>query len=729
MGEGTDGTLSASDATLSSGEYVDRYPVSLSAGDRLHVELASSEFDTYVYARSPSGGSLDNDDCTPGDTALSCLDIVAPVTEQWTLYVTSYEPGETGRYRLTTDEVAAGEQAGGVRVESGALAAGDDTLSSGEYADAYTFEGTGGPVVVDLRSSEFDTYLIIVWDGDQLDNDDHEGSTDRSLLTVATEAGRSYRVRVTSYQPGETGRYDLAIRTGDADNSFADGIRTEGGTLASGDRTLRSGEYLDSYTFEGVPGQRVRIDLSSSDFDTYLIVKPPSGENVDNDDAEGLGSNSRVDLDLAEPGTYTVLVTSYQPGETGAYDLRMDFSERFGQPALPDVAIGGPGTDNTGENAGSAAYWQPVARRIADWTLAEDIAGDLDPQDRRAASGKYQELHTFDGDAGEPIRVEMRSADFDTFLAVVTPSGEALTNDDFEGDQTRSVVEFVMPEAGRYQIVATSYRADATGDYTLRLSQRDAFPPTPPAFDRIVGVFMGISDYPGEGGDLMWTDQDAERAREAMISVGMAPEDGILLTDADATTGNFRAAVSDLAARTDARTLFVMFYSGHGGQQARTEFQRADPDGLDETLALYDGALLDDELDVILNELPAENQLIVFDACFSGGFSKDIITRPGRMGMFSSEEDVVSQVAAKFEAGGYLSTFFAEGVRDHHADEDGNGAISALELSQYIYERYRGDVQDARAIIQARDVRLMHQKLVVDRGSVGLYDTLFLTGR
>ena len=124
--------------------------------------------------------------------------------------------------------------------------------------------------------------------------------------------------------------------------------------------------------------------------------------------------------------------------------------------------------------------------------------------------------------------------------------------------------------------------------------------------------------------------------------------------------------------------------------------------------------------------MPAGRQLLVLDACYSGGFSKDVITAPGRMGLFSSEEDVVSAVAVKFEAGGYLSHFFADGVAARQADADANGAITPLELSQYLHDRFASDVRGSgRELIVARDTRPEHQRLVVDRGSLGLYDSLF----
>ena len=751
-GQRASGTLDDGDGTLTSGEYRDTYTVDVRAGQHLTLDLASDDFDTYVLATSPSGDQEDNDDCTSGETDRSCLDVVARESGTWAVTVTSYAPGETGRYALTA--TAGGQPAapargqtqpvratrgGGARYESGTLAAGDRTLSSGEFFDTVTFEGTGAPVTVDLRGRGFDPYLIVRGaDGEQSDNDDYEGALDRALLVVDTERGQTYTATVTSYQPGETGDYDLVVQ-GEGDSQqgggtpgrqtvSARGGRTETGRLERNDETLRSGEFVDTFSFEGTPGQRVAIDLTSGDFDTYLVVEPPRGESVEDDDGGGETGHSRLEMDLTEPGAYTVYVTSYAAAETGAYRLVIDGTERFGQPSAPVRTVSADGPVRQASTTRAAT--QPTTRQVADWTLAETFQGQLDASDQRLSSGEYTEVHTFDGDAGEPIRIEMTSGDFDTYLLVESPSGEQVDNDDYDGAQDRSVVEFTMPESGRYRVTATSYRAAETGRYTLRLSQADAMRPDPPAFDRIVGVFAGISDYGGRIGNLDYTAADAVLVRDAMIAQGMRPEDGILLQDADATVAGMREAFADVARRSDERTMFVFFYSGHGGQYARTSFEREDPDNLDESIELYDAELLDDDFDQMLSALPSSRQLIVLDACFSGGFAKDVISSPGRMGLFSSEEDVVSAVAVKFEAGGYLSRFFADAVQTQQADEDGNGAVTALELSQYLHTRFNADVTGTgRELIVARDTRPEHQKLVVDRGSVGLYDTLFLLGR
>jgi len=89
---------------------------------------------------------------------------------------------------------------------------------------------------------------------------------------------------------------------------------------------------------------------------------------------------------------------------------------------------------------------------------------------------------------------------------------------------------------------------------------------------------------------------------------------------------------------------------------------------------------------------------------------------------------VLSSVAVKFRAGGYLADFFAEAVGDRLADADRDGEITAIELSQYLHERYRSDVKSGGrgdTYVRTGGPQTGYQHLVVDRGSVGPYDVLF----
>src|SRR5258705_9433517 len=73
------------------------------------------------------------------------------------------------------------------------------------------------------------------------------------------------------------------------------------GALASGDAQLSTGEYYDTYEFQGRAGQRAVFDLTTSAFDPYIMVVAPSGEKKENDDFNGSKSRSR--LRPAPPGT------------------------------------------------------------------------------------------------------------------------------------------------------------------------------------------------------------------------------------------------------------------------------------------------------------------------------------------------------------------------------------------------------------------------------------------
>ena len=608
----------------------------------------------------------------------------------------------------------AGSIAGG-GVQRDRLEAGDATLTSGEYRDDFTFSGERGQeAVIDLHSSDFDPYLIVYTpSGEQFDNDDYEGDVSRSLIAFVLDETGTYEVTVTSYQEGESGDYTLQMDVGDSVELA--GIREETGTLGRGDNTLDDGEFIDIFEFTGRPGQRVTIDLRSDDFDTYVILEVPNGDQQENDDAEDT-TDSLLVTDITESGTYRVGVTSYETGESGAYRLTID---------QVDASAGRPQQN----------------RDVETLTVGRTTVGELESGDQALGTGEYQDTYVFDGRAGQSVNVEMTSSDFDTYVALVTPGGDIIENDDFEGSTSRSVVELNLTETGRYRVTATSYAHAEIGTYRLTVNTEAAsstsgggtFAGGSRSGGRTYGIFAGISDYPGTDNDLDFTADDALRVRDALIrGGGLRAEDAVTLTDADATMANVERALEDIASRAGPDDTFVFFYSGHGDRLERAAGPTmSDPDALDETIVLYDGQMRDDELRDLFEQIQAGTTLLFLDSCFSGGFAKDMISVPGRMGMFSSEEDVTSQVAVKFRAGGYLSIFLDEAIGDALADEDGDGSVTAIELSEYVHYRYRNDVKSTNPddFVRTGGRQSGYQHLVVDRGSIGPYDVLFSYAR
>jgi hypothetical protein len=99
-------------------------------------------------------------------------------------------------------------------------------------------------------------------------------------------------------------------------------FQTHTGDLTSSDRTLESGEFADVYPVDVRTGQNVTVEVNTDGtLDPYLILRAPSEQQVDNDDYNGSRTQSRIEHAAAETGEYDVIVTSYQPGETGPYTL------------------------------------------------------------------------------------------------------------------------------------------------------------------------------------------------------------------------------------------------------------------------------------------------------------------------------------------------------------------------------------------------------------------------
>jgi len=698
------GTLGSGSSESITGQLYDIYTIRTRAGDHVVANMISSEFDTYLRVQSPTGRKADNNDYQ-GSISHSRVELDITESGTWQIMATSHDEGAMGSYVITVtfskmEESTASE----TRIERGMLVEGDETLVTGEFRDSYTIDcSRGEKIVLDLQSSEFDPYLMVFSPGGgQYENDDHEGDANRSLLSLDPTEEGTYTIYVTSYDAGETGNYDLSIWKGSMEATAAE-PRIESGELVDGDETLRTGEYMDSYTFEGIPGQRARLDLSSTEFDTYLILKGPGEFNLENDDIGEDPDHSVIDVELPEKGTYRVIVTSFDVGETGRYGLTIHVGGAGGPPDLMKLDVGGK------------------------------VAGRLEQGDVSLESGEFLDEYVFEGSAGQKIVIEMTSTDFDTYLVLVFPSGETVENDDVDEGIGDSRLELVLPETGRYQVMATTYEGGLTGSYRISLDTAEAAgsgsdPAPVTGTGRVYGIFVGISDYQGEGLDLLYTADDARKVHQAMIDgAGLRPVDGVVIVDSEATVDNIRDTFQRLGGQVTENDLFIFFFSGYGDRRGRSSFQSTDPDDLDEEIVLYDGSIADDELSDLFGLISSRISMVIIDASFSGGFSNDVISAPGRMGLFSCEEDVISSVAVKFKAGGFLAPFLADAIGERQADTDGDNQLSVGELSDYLDNRYRTSVR-AGGIddnIRTGGPQLGYQNLVTNHGSMGPSVILF----
>lgn len=95
------------------------------------------------------------------------------------------------------------------------LSAASETLDDGSYYNLPTFSGTAGQsIVIEMRSRDFDTYLILFDEqGNRIAENDDDGTTTDAEISLTLPATGSYVVVANSYAAGETGTYTLRIRS------------------------------------------------------------------------------------------------------------------------------------------------------------------------------------------------------------------------------------------------------------------------------------------------------------------------------------------------------------------------------------------------------------------------------------------------------------------------------------------------------------------------------------
>jgi hypothetical protein len=341
----------------------------------------------------------------------------------------------------------------------------------------------------------------------------------------------------------------------------------------------------------------------------------------------------------------------------------------------------------------------------------ETVDGHLERGDDRLEEDQYCDTYLIDADVGTVVRITQTSEDVDSYLIVLRPDGTQLENDDYAvGESLDSRLTVFIKERGDYQILCASYSVE-TGRYEVRVEEI----PRPEYY----GLFVGIEKYGDEWEDAELCDEDAENMYDAFVDSGLMERDhGIVLTNGGAERRDVENAFNELKREVGRDDVFIFFFSGHGNQVEASRGSRTiELDGLDETIALRDGDLIDDDLADLLEEIDSGLTVVVLDACNSGGIARDIVRGPGIVCFASSEEDVLSDFAPELDAGGYLSVFFREAILGG-GDVDGDGMILIGELARYLLRRYYQDGPSPEAAIYG------YQELVHERGLVA-QDTVF----
>lgn len=126
--------------------------------------------------------------------------------------------------------------------------------------------------------------------------------------------------------------------------------------------------------------------------------------------------------------------------------------------------------------------------------------------------------------------------------------------------------------------------------------------------------------YEGWSGPLTACEADACDMADLAGAQGFA---ATKLLTRKATRNAALKGIADAASRLKPGDIFLLTYSGHGGQAP--DLNGDEPDGKDETWCLYDGQLIDDELYSSWGAFAAGVRIFLLsDSCHSGSVSKAV---------------------------------------------------------------------------------------------------------
>jgi hypothetical protein len=336
---------------------------------------------------------------------------------------------------------------------SGVLEKGDRIEPDGSYFDVFALQGQAGQTLsIAMSSSDVDSVLALYVEGHDgpiaINNNADRRGRDARIDIVLPSNGR-YLIVANSADPQEAGAYRLSVREGRTSVASRPSARPIAlGKTVQGELTARSGRASDAslydlYQFRGRAGDRLRLALSSREFEPYLSLHR-AGQAGDLAFARDHGQRSaEVVVTLPADGEYEIWANAATPGETGRYSLWLG---REGADAAPEIR--------------SIAY-------------GDTVRGELTPGDAKARDESFYDVYRFKASRGDEVTVTMRSPMLEAFLAVHRQGQAgpiATASDDGFGGRDAELT-FVAPADGVYDVWANTLGAGQRGAYVISLEK------------------------------------------------------------------------------------------------------------------------------------------------------------------------------------------------------------------------------------------------------------------
>jgi plastocyanin len=347
------------------------------------------------------------------------------------------------------------------RTMDGALARTDPAINERGRFKVFRMDVKPGQrYTIVMRADDFDSYLSV---GRQVNgltdylasDDDGAGNSNARLRWTPKEPG-TYFLVAQSLKPEGVGNFTVrmdtlpaVINTPPRAVSLAETYR---GDLTETDPSVDDkGAYFDLYRITARKGQRLVINMKSTEFDALVGIGQMQGDSLnvaESDDDSGGDKDARLRYTIPEDGTYIIRAQGLDGSATGAYSLQV--TERVVRPSTP-VAL-----------AANAP-----------------VTGELTESDEEADDGSFFDLYRITARAGERVTITMRSSAVDSYLVLGQMENSEWTetaHDDDGAGGNHARIEHTFDAAGEYFIRANTIGAGKTGTYTIRIDRTAASP-------------------------------------------------------------------------------------------------------------------------------------------------------------------------------------------------------------------------------------------------------------
>lgn len=329
IGQTVSSTIDNIDCQLPDGSYAEKYVLTLTDTASVRIGMTSAAIDSYLILQNATTGAViaENDDGN-GQTH-SRIERLLPAG-RYVIVATTFEAGGFGVFQLAVTRATApclnatpltlpASVNGTLRSTTSCV------LGDSSYADRYAVTVAQTTVLtVNMRSSVFDTWLFMEdASGGLVDRDDNGSGTSDARIIASVPPG-TYYIAANSAVARTSGAYTLTVE-GAIDQCAADRPITAGAaitdTLSTAGCHLNDGTYARRYTLTVTTATALRLDMTSTQVDPYLIVQEAgSATTLVEDDDNGPGLNAQI-LRVFAPGTYVITATSATASEAGAFTL------------------------------------------------------------------------------------------------------------------------------------------------------------------------------------------------------------------------------------------------------------------------------------------------------------------------------------------------------------------------------------------------------------------------